>query len=544
VAGAAALAIALTLRATAHYGPGAEPDTVTYLAAAHHLRAGHGFADIGGTPLTLFPPLFPAAVAVLEWLGLAPLSAARLLNAAMFGLLVVLAAAWTRRISGSAPLGAAVALNVAVATPMVAMASNALSEPVGIVLVVACLALLTEAIRTGGASSPERRTPGGRTGRLWTGGSGFALLAGLAAGLACLTRYASVVLFPVGVVVLLLRPGRWRPRIRLPALFLAAGLLPFGAWLARNVAAAGNATGDGRGTSALTLASSLKLTLAAVGAWVLPGSVPVTAQAVVGGGLCAGVAGGLLVAARAERRRGRTVDGRVAGSAAGAAAGMAVGGAAGLVVGPAALAWPATAFVVLGVGSVAWFEATMAIDPPPRFLLPVFVPLLVGAAVLAGQLVRRWAWRPVATGVLVTVVVAAWLPGLGDFLHHADRNGLLDYSTPAWASSPLLAYLKDHPLRGAVASDDPYILDLRLGIPAEPTPARTYYASSEPTRELPRFVQRAARAAATGGLTVVWFPRSYQGYFYSLPDLERVLCLTVERHFADGDLLRSCPGGT
>src|SRR5437868_10501975 len=53
VAGAAALAIALTLRATAHYGPGAEPDTVTYLAAARHLRAGHGFADMDGSPLTL-----------------------------------------------------------------------------------------------------------------------------------------------------------------------------------------------------------------------------------------------------------------------------------------------------------------------------------------------------------------------------------------------------------------------------------------------------------------------------------------------------------
>jgi len=538
------MAIALTLRATAHYGPGAEPDTVTYLAAARHLRAGHGFADMDGSPLTLFPPLFPAAVAVLEWFGLSPLPAARLLNAAMFGLLVVLTAAWTRRISGSAPLGAAVALIVAVATPMVAMASNALSEPVGIVLVVACLALLTEAFRTGGASAPEGRPPGGPMSRLWTGGSGFALLAGLAAGLACLTRYASVVLFPVGLVVLLFRPGRWTARIRLPALFLTAGLLPFGAWLARNVAAAGNATGDGRGTSALTLAASLKLTLAAVGAWVLPGSVPVTARAVVGAGLWVGVAGALLLAARAERRRGRTVDGGAAGAATGAAVGAAAGPAAGMGLGPAGLALPATLFVVLGVGSVAWFEATMAIDPPPRFLLPVFVPLLVGAAVLAAEVVRRRAWRPVATGALVAVVVVAWLPGLGDFFDKADRKGLLDYSTPAWASSPFLSYLKDHPLQGAVASNDPYILDLRLGIPAWLTPARTYYASTKPTDELPRFLHRAAGAAATGGLSVVWFPRSYQGYFYSLADLERALCLTVERHFADGDLLRTCPAGT
>src|SRR6476646_8102515 len=80
VAGAAVVAVALTLVATAHWGPGAEPDSVTYLAAARHLRAGHGFADIDGTPLTLFPPVFPAAVAALEWLGLGALPAARFLN--------------------------------------------------------------------------------------------------------------------------------------------------------------------------------------------------------------------------------------------------------------------------------------------------------------------------------------------------------------------------------------------------------------------------------------------------------------------------------
>jgi hypothetical protein len=108
----------------------------------------------------------------------------------------------------------------------------------------------------------------------------------------------------------------------------------------------------------------------------------------------------------------------------------------------------------------------------------------------------------------------------------------------------LLTSLNADPVRGMVASDDPYILELRLGIPAQLTPARTYYASRQATDELPAFVQAATRAAAAGGLSVVWFPHSYQPYLYSLADLEKVLCLRIERHFADGDLLRSCPGGT
>ena len=489
--GAAAVAVALTLWATSHYGPGAEPDTVTYLAAARHLRAGHGFADIDGSPLTLFPPVFPAAVAALEWLGLGPLPAARFLNAGLFGVLVVLAAVWARRISGSRRAGVAVAVVVALAAPMVAMASAALSEPVGIVLVVACLLCLTEALRTGEVP------PAGR------GRFGWAVAAGLAAGLACLTRYASVVLFPVGAAVLLAGRERLSARIRMVAGFLAAGLLPLAAWLARNVAAAGNATGDGRGTSALSLPKSLELTLAAVGAWVLPGSAPEMVRAAAGAGLCVGVAA-----------------------------------AAGRLSRPAL---PAAAFIVLGVGSVAWFEATMAIDPPPRFLLPVFVPLVVGAAVVVADRARRWSWRPARSTGLAVAVVALSLPRLGAFLVRADRQGLLDYSTPAWTSSPLLAYLRTHPVHGPVASDDPYVLDLRLGIPADPTPSRTFYASHQPTGELPRWVTKAARAAAGGGLTVVWFPRAWQPFLYSLPDLQHAVCLQEERHFADGDLLRSCP---
>jgi len=530
VAGAAVLAVALTLRVTARFGAGAEPDTVTYLAAAGHLRTGHGFADIGGEPLTLFPPLFPAAVAALEWLGLAGLSAARFLNAAMFGVLVVLAGVWARRISGSATVAGVVAGVTAISTPMVSMASWALSEPVGIVAVVACLMLLTEALR----AAPDGRSASGRA-AMGGGAPRWAAAAGVAAALSCLTRYASVVLFPVGIVVLLAGPGRRAARARLAATFAAVGAVPFGAWLVRNVVVAGNATGQGRGESALAPFTSLKETLAAVGAWVLPGKTPVGVEAVAGAVLCVAVAGPLVAAAVAERRRSDR------------AGGPGVGPTGGPGLGPAGLALPAAAFVALGVLSVAGFEAAMAIDPPPRFLLPVFVPLLVGAAVLVagrarGRSRRRPGGRAVAAG-LVLVVVAASLPRLVAYVQHVDRRGLLDYSTPRWRASAVLAYLRTHPVHGTVVSDDPYILNLRLGVLVFPTPARTYWQSNEPTKELPLFERRAARAQSSGGLTVVWFPGSWQPYLYRLEDLERAVCLRVERHLADGDVLRTCPSG-
>src|SRR5581483_7323890 len=369
---------------------------------------------------------------------------------ALFGVLVVLAAVWTRRISGSSTAGAVVAGIVAISTPMVAMSSWALSEPVGIVTAVACLMLLTEVLRTAGA---------GRDGAGWPA-TGLAAAAGLAAALSCLTRYASVVLFPVAAIVLAARPGRRSGRVRLAAIFGVAGAAPFGAWLVRNVAVAGNVTGTRGGTSALSVAASMKGTLAAVGSWVIPGSSLPDLKAGVGTLLCLGVAVPLVVGAVVERRRG---------------APPAPGGgpADGPAVGPAGLALPAAVFVVLGVLSVAGFEATMAIDPPPRFLLPMFVPLLVGAAVLVALLSRRRSWRPPVTAGLVLVVAAASLPRLGAYIERADRRGLLDYSTPRWRTSPLLAYLRTHPVPGKVFSDDPYVLNLRLGVLAFQTPART-----------------------------------------------------------------------
>jgi hypothetical protein len=172
------------------------------------------------------------------------------------------------------------------------------------------------------------------------------------------------------------------------------------------------------------------------------------------------------------------------------------------------------------------------------------VPLLVGAALVVADRLRRWQWRPALSTALVVLVVGVSLPRLVLFVRQADQKGLLDYSTPEWVSSPLLAYLKTHPVHGMVASDDPYILDLRLGIPADLTPARTYYASNEPTGELPVFLQKARAAAGRGGFSVVWFPKAYQPYLYSLDDLEQALCLRVEQHFADGDVLQSCTAGT
>ena len=54
------LAAALVLIATRH-DPLLSPDSITYLSAADHVRAGHGLTDFTGKPLAVFGPVYPAA---------------------------------------------------------------------------------------------------------------------------------------------------------------------------------------------------------------------------------------------------------------------------------------------------------------------------------------------------------------------------------------------------------------------------------------------------------------------------------------------------
>ena len=56
------LAAALVLIATRH-DPLLSPDSITYLSAADHVRAGHGLTDFTGKSLAVFGPIFPLLLA-------------------------------------------------------------------------------------------------------------------------------------------------------------------------------------------------------------------------------------------------------------------------------------------------------------------------------------------------------------------------------------------------------------------------------------------------------------------------------------------------
>ena len=79
----------MSLAFATRLGAGISPDSTVYVDAANNLKMGRGLSVQSGpdefTPLTHFPPLFPALLALLGSLGFDASSGARWLNVLLFG---------------------------------------------------------------------------------------------------------------------------------------------------------------------------------------------------------------------------------------------------------------------------------------------------------------------------------------------------------------------------------------------------------------------------------------------------------------------------
>jgi hypothetical protein len=204
------------------------PDSLSYLGMARTLADGHGYASPFGSPglpaETSFPPLYPTLLAAADVVGVSVLRWAAWINAAAFAALIVLVAAMVFDLSRSAlatVLGAALTLTF---VPLLDLYVHVWSEPVYLVWQALALWMLARYNARGGHTDLA--------------------IAGVAASLGALTRYAGLALLPAGLTVLL--AARRRPlRARLVdcAAYTAISAIPLGLWLARNVLVANSATG-------------------------------------------------------------------------------------------------------------------------------------------------------------------------------------------------------------------------------------------------------------------------------------------------------------
>jgi 4-amino-4-deoxy-L-arabinose transferase-like glycosyltransferase len=79
---------------TTHWGPWAFSDSAAYISSAKNFNRGLGISLISAegtiTPLEHFPPLYPLTLSILAKLGLEYVTAARILDIGLFGLLILI----------------------------------------------------------------------------------------------------------------------------------------------------------------------------------------------------------------------------------------------------------------------------------------------------------------------------------------------------------------------------------------------------------------------------------------------------------------------
>ena len=463
----AVLGASLALARAVNYGPGTERDSLYYINTAQMLLAGKGFfVNALDAPYTLWPPLYPLALAAAAGLtGLDPFDVAGPLNAALFGLTAFLMGRWLRRRLESRFLAVWAACALALAIPLGDAAAWALSEPLFMLLAAPALIETEKYLAAGKMRS---------------------LLAAAACGaLAWQTRYIGAAV-PFFVGLLLLCRGRGKRRVRDAAVVWLAAALPMALWMLRNALLVGAFSGPRGALSGYPLPGVLRDIGAMLWRWLyfeLPaiGLQPpelLSLRPFPRYDYLKQNMGGL------QPPELLSLAGGVWAAAAAAAAGYV------LLKFPwkkqTFAAWrPLWVFAGYALTHLVLFAAAVALEYAdnvmrPRYMAPVYIPLLMAAAFALDRLSR--AGPAVASRLTAAAVAAALcLWTAGQAAPHARRivrasageqggnmdRGVTEASAfrpqepsgqggkPRPVESAMLRYIRENPLDGVIYTNKP-----------------------------------------------------------------------------------------
>lgn len=209
------------------YGLSLRDDSYSYVAGAISLAEGTGFGRLTGdgsvNPITNFPPLYSLALAVPVAVGIDAYPFARMMNSALFGLTVLVAAAAVHRATHSIGYMAFASGIVIGSGTLIEQHTWVQSEPLFICLQFVALVSIGSYVHR----------PSGR-GLLW--------MAAAASALATYTRFVGVsLILACCLVLLLLHRKPFVTRAREAGLLLLVGVTPLIGFTIRNLAVKGSA---------------------------------------------------------------------------------------------------------------------------------------------------------------------------------------------------------------------------------------------------------------------------------------------------------------
>ena len=489
--GPALLAAGLVCWGTSRYGVGLSPDSIGYLGTARSLLDGRGFVNHAGIPFTAWPPLYPALLAA----GGAELPAARLLGLAAIAGIVLAGGSWALAATRSRPLALLCALSLATSVSLLSVSSMAWSEPVFILLALLSLRALA-AERHGAAAA--------------------------ATAVACVTRYAGVVLLPILLCRVLTAGGDpLRRRILRAVLATALAALPLAAWLLRNVAVTGRPGGE-RFPSAQGLLDNVAAVGRAFGTRLVSRSAGESVPGVVSFLALAA----LFAFALAVARRRLAIDRRDP---------------------PGTLVLLCAAFGMLSVVFLVALASVFGItELGTRLLSPAFAALLLAVLVAGWSEARRLREAGVRTATAVALVLAivfASTSGARAFgrMRKSARKGAGSYHRALFMESAIVRRLRSAPpAAGPVFSNNPPGVYLVTGRPALKSPQRTAHRSRLDIRAAEIDRMRGAVADA-GTATLVWFAMGRDEESVSPAELAAAFHLTPLVTESDGAIYRVAP---
>ncbi len=484
---------------TSTYGAALGNDAFNYLSAAESLAAGEGLLSPGGGQMVLFAPFFPMAMAFLSLLGIEPVDGGRFLNAAAFGLLILVSGLWLSRRLESRLIALGVAVAVMAALPLAHAASTLMSEPLFILFTLLALMPLESFL--------NRRS-----------GTPALVLAAVFAALAAVTRYMGAALIISAVLMILSRRNApVRERLKHALAFGAISSLPLAAALARNQLVSGTLTGHRSIASGQPLFDSLNQIAAVFYEWATPTHWH---SPWLIAGLFLLLAAPLLITPRPGRA--------------------------------SSVFWIFALLYLAIIAVVAPLTAAQGIDS--RYLAPVYVPLLFVAAFWLDALLHgKPSGRMSAVGwalVALALVSGSWhisasvLRNL-QLTAEALESGYIgkNFNTAYWEDSELVEYVRANPVSGRYYSNDPNVLRWNAGVPG--TRVTWVPVSRRNLRDIydcPRWFERAVLKSRHYGEPeeyVVWVGQGERSQITcTLWDMESPLPLEPVAELADGAIFR------
>ena len=505
----AVLGAAHILVRTSTYGATLGADGVGYVSIAENLIAGEGLQDFRGVKLLPWPPFFPLLLAALGLVGIEPLQAGRLVNAAAFGLIILLSGLYLRRTLRSPLFAVGTALVVMTSVPFTHFASHLMTETVFCLFTLLALMQLDAFLNR----RPDRS---------------FLAWAAIFTALASVTRYAGIAVILTGVLLLLLHPPRSLiVRLKDVVVYGVISSMPVVAVFARNWALFGSPDRERPHRNEQSLSDSLIQISQIFERVLFPAHWPNWSTSLP---WTVGLAGLLAVAALCIRA--------MTGDPAKLRISFSLGSA--LPLGAFVLV-----YLVFMMAVLPWFSGSGFL---PRFLLPCYVPMVLLAAFLLDKslCIRTEGWMLAVKWFSASVALIGCLAYVGlsvarDLRLTADalESGYFGnaYNMPYWEESETIKSLEAIPKGARVYCNRYGLLHAVLALKTR-TSVRGQYpylpASLNKVNDLIRSIEEG-----TDEVYIVWLKfDGSPGYDFDDLDLRLLQGVTVTADLSDGVIFR------